>query len=92
MDLATRTTNLELLAAHAARRPLVENPAGKLTPRARQVFLLLAEGMSCRQIAERLGIAIKTADVHRGKVLRDLGLDDHAALVRFAILHGYVRI
>jgi DNA-binding NarL/FixJ family response regulator len=45
-----------------------------LTARENQVFALLAEGLSNRQIGERLFISVKTVSVHVSAVLRKLGV------------------
>ncbi|MEJ1089805.1 AAA family ATPase [Microbacterium sp. Mu-80] len=45
-----------------------------LTARENQVFTLLAEGLSNRQIGERLFISVKTVSVHVSAVLRKLGV------------------
>ena len=47
--------------------------AAELTARERQVLELLAEGLSNRQIGERLFISAKTASVHVSAILRKLG-------------------
>jgi non-specific serine/threonine protein kinase len=49
-------------------------PADPLTRREREVALLLAEGLSNRQIAERLVISEKTAALHVEHILGKLGL------------------
>ncbi|MFD5213846.1 ATP-binding protein [Microbacterium sp. NPDC058345] len=60
------------LSASALRRDGAESP-DRLTAREQQVLELLAEGLSNRQIAERLFISIKTVSVHVSAVLRKLG-------------------
>ncbi|HEX9784926.1 MAG TPA: response regulator transcription factor [Opitutaceae bacterium] len=57
-----------------------------LTDRELQVFQLVGLGMSTRQIAERLGIGVKTVETHREHIKNKLGLDHTAALVRVAVM------
>ena len=64
--------------------------AGRLSPRERQVVQLIAEGKSTKQIAEVLHITVKTAEFHRGRVMRKLNIHDVAGLVRYAIREGLV--
>lgn len=59
-----------------------------LTPREREVFVLVAECCSSSEIAARLGISARTADTHRARILRKLGLRGHAELVRYALERG----
>jgi len=66
----------------------VEDPYGRLTPREREVFHLIAEGMTTKEIARRLGISAKTAENHRARVLDKLGVRNTAALVRYALRRG----
>jgi len=64
--------------------------SASLTPRQREVLSLIAEGMSSRQIAERLGITMKTVESHRTQLMHRLGIHDIAGLVRYAIRTGLV--
>lgn len=70
-------------------RPL-DDPYGRLTGREREVFHLIAEGMTTKDIAQRLGISTKTAENHRGRVLDKLGVRNTAELVRYALRKGLV--
>lgn len=70
-------------------RPL-EDPYGQLTEREREVFHLMAEGMTTKDIAQRLGISTKTAENHRGHVLDKLGVRNTAELVRYALRKGLI--
>jgi DNA-binding NarL/FixJ family response regulator len=70
-------------------RPL-EDPYGQLTEREREVFHLMAEGMTTKDIAQRLGISTKTAENHRGRVLDKLDVRNTAELVRYALRKGLI--
>lgn len=59
-----------------------------LTPRQVQILTLLAQGRSSRQIASELGLSSKTVDVHRGRIMSRLELDDVASLTRYALRQG----
>uniref|UniRef100_UPI00125F3BB6 response regulator transcription factor n=2 Tax=Acinetobacter TaxID=469 RepID=UPI00125F3BB6 len=61
-----------------------------LTPRERDVFVPLAQGLSNREIAERLGISVKTVDLYRGRVMKRLQATSLAELVGMAIACGAV--
>jgi FixJ family two-component response regulator len=55
-----------------------------LTPRERQVLLLLARGLLNKQAANELGITEYTVQIHRGHIMRKMEADSFAALVKFA--------
>ncbi len=61
-----------------------------LTPREMEVLKLVAQGRSNQEIAELLGVSIKTVQAHRAHVMEKLGLSDITHLVRFAIHHGLI--
>ena len=63
---------------------------GQLTPRERQVLQLVGEGKSTKQIAEALRISVKTAEFHRGRLMKKLNVHDTANLVRYAIREGFI--
>lgn len=63
---------------------------GLLTQREQQVFRLLAEGVSTKEIGGRLGISHRTAENHRSSMLRKLGLHSMVELVRYAQQIGVV--
>jgi DNA-binding NarL/FixJ family response regulator len=73
-----------ILNRTAGRRDDAE-PAQRLTAREREVVQLIAEGKSNKEIAEALGISVRTAETHRASILRKLKLDSVAGLVRYAM-------
>lgn len=66
------------------------DPTATLTPREREVFHMVAEGLTSAQIARQLSISSRTVETHRARVLQKLGLSNVAELVRFAVVHGEV--
>ena len=65
-------------------------PLRRLSPRQRQVFQLLAAGLSTRDIAQQLQVSIKTVETHRAQLMVRLGIHDVAGLVRYAVQVGIV--
>jgi DNA-binding NarL/FixJ family response regulator len=61
-----------------------------LLPRQREVLRLLANGISTKGIAAHLGISVRTAEFHRGRLMKKLGIRDIAGLVRYAIRTGVI--
>ena len=57
----------------------------RLTSRERQVLNLVANGLTSRQIGEKLGISPRTAETHRVNIGRRLGIRNVAQMVRYAI-------
>jgi two-component system response regulator NreC len=62
-----------------------------LTDRERHVLQLVAEGNTTKEIAGILGVAPKTAETHRVKVMDKLDIHSTAGLVRYAIRRGLVQ-
>lgn len=62
-----------------------EDEYDRLTTREKQVFKLLAEGKTSREIATYLTISLKTAMTHRTNIMEKLGLHSRAELIRYAI-------
>lgn len=61
-----------------------------LSPRQLQVLGLVSQGLTTKQIAERLRISDKTVETHRGEIMKRTGIHDVVSLVRFAIRLGLV--
>lgn len=61
-----------------------------LTPRQREVLQLVAEGCSTKEVARRLGLAVKTVETHRTLLMKQLDVHEVAGLVRYALKVGII--
>jgi DNA-binding NarL/FixJ family response regulator len=68
-----------------------ELPFEELTDRESEVLKCIAEGNSTKQVAARLGMAVKTASCHRYRLMEKLGIHDTVSLVRYAIRNDIVQ-
>jgi two-component system, NarL family, response regulator NreC len=59
-----------------------------LTERERQVLHLCAQGLTSKDIAQRLGLSPRTAESHRANLMHKLGLRTQTDLIRFALQRG----
>jgi DNA-binding NarL/FixJ family response regulator len=68
-----------------------DDPYETLTDREKQVLKLVAEGRSNKEVAQLLGISVKTAMSHREHVMDKLDLHSRTDLIRFALKCGVIR-
>jgi two-component system, NarL family, response regulator NreC len=61
-----------------------------LTERERQLYHLLAEGRSNKEIASLLGLSLHTVETHRTRIMEKLGIHSIAELVLGAVRRGFV--
>jgi two-component system, NarL family, response regulator NreC len=78
-----------VVEAFIARTAIQPDP---LSPRERQVLQLLAEGKKTREVAALLCVSIKTAESHRTRIMKKLGIKETAGLVRYALRQGVTQL
>ena len=83
-------TNLGRLVASINNALVVRRPLHKLTQRQVEVLRLVAEGHRTRDIANRLGLSVKTVESHRGEIMKRLRVHDVVSLARYAIRVGLI--
>jgi FixJ family two-component response regulator len=66
------------------QRSAIARRLKSLTPREKEVFILVAHGLLNKVIAARLGTTEKTIKVHRGRVMEKMAAGSLAELVRIA--------
>jgi DNA-binding NarL/FixJ family response regulator len=79
---------------HDQKSPAQEQPLRKrvarLSSRELEVLQLIAEGQPNKQVADELGISIKTVEKHRQSMMQKLNIHDVAGLTRYAIGAGII--
>jgi DNA-binding NarL/FixJ family response regulator len=71
---------------------ITEEPYDRLTDREREVLKLIAESSTSQDIANMLGINLKTVLVHRSKIMKKLGVHNRTDLIKYAMRKGIVEM
>lgn len=74
-------------ADHSLRQS-VQAKISSLTPREREILALVVEGLPSQNIARRLGMSVKTVDVHRARIKSKTGADSISTIVRDVLRCG----
>jgi len=69
-----------------------KEPFAQLTPREREVLVLIAERKSNKEIADQLNIGVRTIETHRERIMRRLNIHSVAGLTKYAIANGLVSL
>ncbi|MEE8527003.1 MAG: response regulator transcription factor [Gammaproteobacteria bacterium] len=69
----------------AAAEDAVADPISRLSNRELQVFNLIGQGLSTREIAEKLNLSVKTIESHRLTIKDKLNIDSATQLMRYAV-------
>jgi two-component system, NarL family, response regulator NreC len=72
---------------NGGERPI---PGQSLTPREREAVQFIAEGKSNKELAQHMGVSLRTAESHRAAVMQKLGLKTIGELVRYALRNGII--
>jgi DNA-binding NarL/FixJ family response regulator len=67
---------------------ITRDPYETLTNREREILQMAAEGLTSSAIAKRLSISPRTAELHRGRMMDKLGLNNQTELIRYALKRG----
>lgn len=69
-----------------------QSAEANLTERERQVLLMLAEGLTTKQIAGNLNLSVKTIGTHRESLMKKLDIHSVAGLTKYAIRRGMTTV
>jgi DNA-binding NarL/FixJ family response regulator len=78
--------------ADASRRAAEDRELDQLTPREREVLRHIARGYMYKEVAQSLGISVKTVEAHVSAVLRKLQLSSRHELSRWAVQRRLVSL
>ena len=73
-----------------AGQPVVADRYDSLSDREREIFQLVAEGRSNKDVAQLLSISPATVETHRARILQKLDVHNTAELVLYAVRKGVV--
>ncbi len=72
-------------------RGTTDDPHSKqVSNREREVLIAIAEGLSNKEIACRLGVGVRTVETHRERIMRKLNIHSVAGLTKYAIQKGLI--
>lgn len=69
-------------------KPIKLKSVSSLTDREREVLQLIVEGLSNKEISNKLSISLKTVLVHRNNIMQKLDIHSQVQLIRFALKEG----
>jgi DNA-binding NarL/FixJ family response regulator len=79
-----------VIAEYVQRVSSEPNSFEQLSPRHREILQLIAEGQTTKEIAQTLGLSVKTIETYRTQLMERLDIHDIAGLVRYAIRMGLI--
>lgn len=78
----------QIFSAPTSRK---QSPFDSLSEREREVLLEVAKGYTNQQIADRVGLSVKTIESYRARLMQKLGLKDRSDLMRLAVEAGLLK-
>ena len=91
IDAVMRGETYLCTGASTSLRPRQTGGREPLTSREQTILLCLARGQSNREVAEELGISVRTVETHRKNIKRKLDISSTAGLTRYAMEHGVLQ-
>lgn len=73
---------------HVAR----ENGKNDFTTRENDIIAMCAEGLSAKEIADKLNIGLSTVNTHKNNIFKKLGINNSVELVRYALKKGIIKL
>ncbi|MBV6495636.1 MAG: DNA-binding response regulator [Acidobacteria bacterium ACB1] len=81
----------KVMGGYANRPALRGENQRELTDRETEVLRLISLGYSNKEIAASLDLSVKTIEVHKTNAMRKLGISGRIAIVKYAILQGWMQ-
>jgi len=70
----------------------VSGNAPQLTQREREVLIQIAEGLSNKEVASKLGVGVRTVETHRERIMKKLDIHSVAGLTKYALNKGLITL
>lgn len=78
------------LITHLPDEPSEHTQKTTITPRQREVLELISRGLTMKEIASQLNISTRTAESHKYEMMKILGVDSTAELIRYSLRLGLI--
>lgn len=91
LDISVAGNRLATLLADAVggnEKECEENESYELSERETEVLVLVARGLSSKEIADKLNISVHTVNTHRKNITHKTGIRSVAGLAVYAMLHN----
>ena len=75
----------KILEIFSGRRPSTQDPVAALSDRQFEIFQMIGQGKGTREIADELGVSVKTVDAHRANIKEKLHLRSGVELMSYAV-------
>lgn len=82
----------KLMGIQDGQTKITDTAYGALTPREQEIMILVAEGLTTKEISEKLFISQKTVENHRSSIMRKLDLHNTIEVARYAAKLGLIDI
>lgn len=82
----------KVVSQHVKSTRDVSSGYGRLSDREREVLKLLADGLTLKEVAAKLGLSVKTIDAHKTNLMRKLDLHDRSELIKYAIQRKLIHL
>lgn len=69
-----------------------DEPYDRLTDKEREIFKLIVDGCTSREISEKLFISLRTVLTYRTKIMKKLYVQNHVELVKYALRKGLASV
>jgi DNA-binding CsgD family transcriptional regulator len=91
-EMITSRYKWNLTSAEAVGGRMIDIDAGGLTPREREILILVTDGASNKEIAQKLMIGVRTVETHRQSLMMKLGIRTSAGLTKYALACGLIKL
>ena len=82
---APEIASLLLLSSETPPTKSAHSGLSRLGPRERECLIYVSQGLSSKEIAEKMGVSLRTCETHRHRMMEKLGIHSVAGLTRLAI-------
>jgi two-component system, NarL family, response regulator NreC len=81
-----------LIQEKVQKENIKRDPYFTLTPREKEIVILVAQGLSSKDIAAKLGLSIRTVETHRTNLMQKMKMHNQSQLMQYALQAGIISV